>query len=85
MFCSFVLVFFHKVFLLHIHTYRKFIHRRKQSYSFTNIVNIVRLIKEIHLKINLHIVNEKSILVDVTNILNILLTGMTREILAKPL
>ena len=31
------------------HTYIKFIYRRKQSYNFTIIANIVRLIKKIYL------------------------------------
>ena len=34
---------------------------------------------------NLHAVNEKSILVDVINILNIFLTKITQAFLAKPL
>ena len=33
----------------------------------------------------LHVVNEKSMLVDLTSILNILLTEMTRAFLSNPL
>ena len=66
---------------MHI-TYVKFIFHREQFYSF-KIADIVPLIiKKINL-INLHVVTEKSILVDVTNILNILLTEMTWAFLAE--
>ena len=34
---------------------------------------------------NLHVVNEKSKLVDLSNILNVLLTEMARAFLANPL
>ena len=33
----------------YINAYIKFVYRRKQSYSFTNIANIVRLIKKSYL------------------------------------
>ena len=68
-----------------MHTYiHKIYLSSKTIYSFKNIANIVRLIKNIYLNKSTRI-NEKSILVDVTNILNILLTEMTRAFLAKPI
>ena len=64
----------------------KFVFRQKQSYSF-RVANIVWLIKKKNL-VNLHVVTEKSVLVDVIKILNILLlllTEITWAILVKPL
>ena len=63
----------------------KFVFRQKQSYSF-RVANIVWLIKKN--LVNLHVVTEKSVLVDVIKILNILLlllTEITWAILVKPL